>query len=181
MNLLCFGSIDPSLGKHGAGGDPSAILVGGLHRETMTLHVLEASIAKRHPDAIIAETIALHAQYSCLLWAVDAVQFQEFFADVLRRSALEQGMSLPVRAVKAHTDKRLRIESLQPHMARKRILLHPSQTTLIGQLRHFPKADHDDGPDALHQLWEVATKGFAALVPESVMRHAPRCNSWRGG
>jgi hypothetical protein len=35
------------------------------------------------------------------------------------------------------------------------IRLHPSQTTLIEQLRHFPKADHDDGPDGLHMLWAL--------------------------
>lgn len=38
------------------------------------------------------------------------------------------------------------------------ILLHPSQTTLITQLKHFPMAAHDDGPDALHMLWEIARK-----------------------
>lgn len=35
------------------------------------------------------------------------------------------------------------------------IRLHSSQVTLIEQLRHFPKADHDDGPDALHMLWAL--------------------------
>ncbi|MFA9951151.1 phage terminase large subunit [Dentiradicibacter hellwigii] len=51
------------------------------------------------------------------------------------------------------------IESLQPHIKNGLIRLHPSQTTLIEQLRHFPKADHDDGPDALHMLWELASSG----------------------
>ena len=35
------------------------------------------------------------------------------------------------------------------------IRLHPNQVTLIEQLRHFPKADHDDGPDGLHMLWAL--------------------------
>jgi len=40
------------------------------------------------------------------------------------------------------------------------IRLHPSQHTLIEQLRHFPKADHDDGPDALHMLWMLCVSGL---------------------
>ncbi|MEX9876198.1 phage terminase large subunit, partial [Providencia rettgeri] len=55
-----------------------------------------------------------------------------------------------------NSDKALRIESLQPHMANGLIRLHATQHTLIDQLRHYPKADHDDGPDALHMLWSLA-------------------------
>ena len=43
------------------------------------------------------------------------------------------------------------------------ILLHSSQATLISQLRHFPKADHDDGPDALEMLWRNAVGSSAAI------------------
>ncbi|WP_207649701.1 hypothetical protein, partial [Desulfosporosinus metallidurans] len=50
------------------------------------------------------------------------------------------------------------------YFAQGRIRLHPSQSTLVEQLRHFPKADHDDGPDALEMLWQAATKGFAAMA-----------------
>ena len=72
------------------------------------------------------------------------------------------GIPFPARAVTPIADKLLRIESLQPHMANGLIRLHPSQGTLIDQLRHFPKADHDDGPDALHMLWALCTSGFGA-------------------
>ncbi|MEI3478173.1 MAG: hypothetical protein V8Q84_02670 [Bilophila sp.] len=30
-------------------------------------------------------------------------------------------------------------------------------------MRHFPRADHDDGPDALEMLWRLATSGFVSL------------------
>ena len=142
---LLFGAVDPSLGKLGAGRDPSAILVGGLLRDTMTLDVVEASIRKRHPDRIIEDVIALHSAYHCLNWAVEAVQFQAFFADVLAQRAAARGLALPVRPIINSTDKQLRIETLQPYFVQGRIRLHTSQQTLIDQLRHFPKADHDDG------------------------------------
>ena len=32
-----------------------------------------------------------------------------------------------------------------------------NQTQLIDQLRYFPKADHDDGPDALEMVFTLIT------------------------
>jgi hypothetical protein len=87
---------------------------------------------------------------------VEAVQFQEFFRTELIKRSAQRGRPVPARAVTPASDKLLRIETLQPHMANGLIKLHPSQTMLIDQLRHFPKADHDDGPDALHMLWMAA-------------------------
>lgn len=156
-NLITFGACDPSLGKAGASRDPSAILVGGLDRKSGTLYVLEASVRKRLPDRIIEDVIDLHNKWHCALWVVEAVQFQEFFRTELIKRSAARGTPVPARAVKPSADKLLRIETLQPHMANGLIKLHPSQTTLIDQLRHFPKADHDDGPDALHMLWMAAT------------------------
>ena len=160
---LFFGAVDPSLGKFGAARDPSAILVGGYSRERNVLDVVEASIRKRLPDRIIEDTIAFQQQYRCLLWVVEAVQFQEFLRTELIRRATERGISLPARGVTPIADKALRIEALQPYFAQGRIRVHPGQHTLIEQLRHFPKADHDDGPDALEMLWQAATKGFTAM------------------
>lgn len=161
--LLYFGACDPSLGKAGAGRDPSALLIGALHRKSLSLYVIEASIKKRHPDRIIQDIIHYQRRHHCLVWAVETVQFQEFFADVLLREAAAAGVPLPIRAIKNVTDKMLRIESLQPYFAQKRIFIHPDQTVLADQLRHFPLADHDDGPDALEMLWRVAQGSFISI------------------
>ncbi len=152
-----FGACDPSLGKKGASRDPSALLVGGFNRHTGILDVVEALIKKRVPDKIIEDIIELQRQYKCVLWAVETVQFQEFLkTELVKRSAV-RGIPVPATSITPIDDKLLRIESLQPHMANGLIRLHPSQNTLIDQLRHFPKADHDDGPDALQMLWMLAT------------------------
>ncbi|MFZ6748527.1 phage terminase large subunit [Undibacterium sp. Ren11W] len=148
-----YGACDPSLGKHGASRDPSALLVGGGNRFTGVLDVVEAKIAKRLPDRIIEDIIALQLEYRCVSWVIETVQFQEFLRTELVKRSAARGIPVPATAVIPHSDKLLRIETLQPHMANGLIRLHPSQNTLIEQLRHFPKADHDDGPDALHMLW----------------------------
>ena len=160
---LFYGSVDPSLGKAGASRDPSALLVGGMNRETGVLDVVEALIKKRLPDKIISDVIELQQEYRCLLWVVETVQFQEFLRTELVKRSAAAGVPVPARAVQPIADKLLRIETLQPHVKNGLIRLHSSQTTLIDQLRHFPKADHDDGPDALHMLWMAATSGMASV------------------
>ncbi|MBP9100488.1 MAG: phage terminase large subunit [Nitrosomonas sp.] len=152
-----FGACDPSLGKQGASRDPSALLVGGFNRHTGILDVVEALIKKRVPDKIIEDVIELQREYKCVLWGVETVQFQEFLKTELVKRSAARGVPVPATGIKPTADKLLRIESLQPHMANRLIRLHPSQNALIDQLRHFPKADHDDGPDALHMLWMLAT------------------------
>ncbi|OQX12824.1 MAG: hypothetical protein BWK73_14005 [Thiothrix lacustris] len=169
-NLVYYGACDPSLGKHGAGRDPSALLVAGFDRATGKLYVVEAHIRKRTPDRIIEDIITLQQQYRCATWAIETVQFQEFlYSELVKRSAVA-GVPVPARAIKPHTDKVLRIEGLQPHVNNGLILLHPSLTTLVSQLKHFPKADHDDGPDALHMVWTLAGTGNAPVIASRVGR-----------
>lgn len=165
-DVVYFGAVDPSLGRAGAARDPSAILVGGYERATGKLYVIEAAIKKRLPDRIISDVIDYQRRYQCLVWFVESVQFQEFLRTELVRRSAALGVPVPARAVTPHSDKMLRIESLQPHIANGLILLHQSQSTLIDQLRHYPKADHDDGPDALHMLWAgaVASGGHGGQV-----------------
>ena len=162
-DLVYFGALDPSLGKAGASRDPSAILVGGYQRSSGKLFVVEAQIKKRLPDLIIEDVIRLHKQYHCAMWFVETVQFQEFLKDELVKRSAQRGYPVPARAVKPNSDKMLRIETLQPHMANGLIWLHSSQATLIEQLRHFPKAAHDDGPDALQMLWAGVVSNAAPI------------------
>lgn len=154
-----YGACDPSLGLKGKSRDPSALLVGGYQRVKGILNVVDAKIRKRTPDRIISDIITMQQEWRCVMWVMEAVQFQEFLrTELLKRSAIA-GVPVPAKGTKPLEDKLLRIEALQPFFANGQILLHPSLTELISQLRHFPKADHDDGPDALEMLWKLATTG----------------------
>lgn len=160
---LFFGACDPSLGLQGNRRDPSALLVGGFNRATGVLDVVDAQIGKRVPDKIISDIIKMQREWRCLLWVIETVQFQAFlYSELVKRSAA-LGIPVPARGIKPGTDKGLRIASIQPHVANGLIRLHPSQKTLISQLSHWPMADHDDGPDALHMLWMAATAGIGVF------------------
>jgi predicted phage terminase large subunit-like protein len=151
---IFFGAIDPSLGKKGKGRDPSAILIGGYDRLNARMDVVEASIRKRLPDMIIADTIALQRQYHALLWFVETVQFQEFLRTSLMAEAARQGVGVSAVPIIPNADKDLRIERLQPPVAVGQIRFNAAHTTLIDQLQQWPNGDHDDGPDALDMLWQ---------------------------
>ena len=164
---IFYGACDPSLGKAGASRDPSAIGVGGYNRETGILDVVEAKIRKRTPDRIISDIIEMQREYCCVVWGVEAVQFQEFLRTELIKRSAQLGIPVPARALMPITDKLLRIETLQPHMHNGLLRLHASQTTLVDQFRHFPKADHDDGPDMVSMLWMLAVTGGIAAAAQS--------------
>lgn len=165
---IYYGSVDPSLGKHNKARDPSAILVGGYDRTTGVLDVVEAHIKRRLPDTLISEVIELQRKYRCVLWRFESVQFQEFLRTELVKRSAAMGVPVPALPHIPHTDKTLRIESLQPHVQNKLIRLHQNQTTLIEQLRYWPEADHDDGPDALEMLWNLAISQAGGLLSHLV-------------
>jgi len=169
-----FGACDPSLGKLGASRDPSAILVGGLDLQTGVLNIVVAEIKRRVPDLIIEKIIELQRQFHCVCWGIESVQFQEFFRTELVKTSAARGVPVPAVALTPHTDKLLRIESLQPHINNGLIRFHDSQTELLQQLRHFPMADHDDGPDALQMLWMIAQRGAGVGEMKHIARETTR-------
>lgn len=176
---IFFGALDPSMGKKAKSRDPSAILVGGLHRPSMTLDVVEADIGRKVPDLIIARAVELQAEYRCLLWEVESVAFQEFlYTELIKRAALA-GIAFPAQPTPTGRDKDLAILSLQPHIKNGKLRLHRSQSTLVEQLRFYPEADHDDGPDALEMLWRISNQfsaewAYTSAAASARMRAASR-------
>lgn len=178
---IFYGAADPSMGKQGNSRDPSALGIGGYNRETGVLDVVEARIKKRTPDRIISDIITLQQEYCCIAWGVESVQFQEFLRTELVKRSAALGVPVPARGLLPISDKLLRIESLQPHMHNGLIRLHSSQTTLIDQFKHFPKADHDDGPDMVVMLWMLAVTGGIAAAAQGGQAEAPESAMQRYG
>ena len=161
-DLLIFGAIDPATGS--TNGDYSAVIVAGKSQGTGKLYVLETVVKRMLPDLLIETVIRLQKQYQCLKWAVEVVQFQAFLKTELEKRGLKAGVPIPAVGVKPIANKQLRIETLQPYFANQMILLKKEQSLLIEQLRHFPKADHDDAPDALQMVWAIAQSRSAQHI-----------------
>lgn len=155
--LYIAGTCDPSMGK--AGGDYSAIITGGMDSNSQ-VYILDADLQKRHPDIIISDVLAKHEYYQYKAFGVEENQFQEYFKDAMQRKIDEEkrGKGLIIKGIRSHSDKILRIQSLQPDIRNGRIKFKKSQQRLIDQLLNFPTAEHDDGPDALEILMSILGK-----------------------
>lgn len=151
-----LGACDPSLGKRGTHGDDSAIITLVRHRETGTLYVLDADLARRSPDRTIDDILTYHLRRRYKEFAVETNQFQVLMADELRKRGNAQGTYLRVRDVTHRTDKMARIQSLQPLVKSGALQFSRRHRQLLEQLRLFPKAAHDDGPDALEMAVDLA-------------------------
>lgn len=158
------GACDPSMGRQGKHADDSAIIT--LLRDTKagTLYVLDADIARRRPDQIIEDVLAYQRIRKYKKFGFESNQFQAFLADELQRRSNEAGLYLPVEQINHTSDKLGRIQSLQPLVRSGTLQLSRRHATLLEQLRLFPKAAHDDGPDAL-EMAVAAARQAAAPVP----------------
>lgn len=149
------GMLDPSLGKRKKKGDPAAILVGGFDRVHGKLSVVEAAVARMLPERQLTKMIEFQRAWNCIVWGIEATAFQEYFRQQITLQSAALKMPLPTVPVQSHEDKQLKIEAMSPHVNNGLILFNQAHTVLNTQVRHWPEADHDDGPDCLAMLWAL--------------------------
>ncbi len=151
-------ALDPSKGSDARRGDYSAFVLLGVGRDGW-LYV-EADLARRPTPQIVADGVAWCQRFRPDAFGIEANQFQELLAAEFQREFQRQGL-LGVRPwlVDNRQNKRVRIRRLGPLLAagQLRFKSHsPSTRLLVEQLRQFPVADHDDGPDALEMAVRLA-------------------------
>jgi predicted phage terminase large subunit-like protein len=154
-----FGACDPSMGIAGRNRDDAAIVTVMKDRRSGMMYVLDADIARRKPEDIINVIIQYHRMRRFERFGTEAVQFQAFLAKELGRIAAKAGERLSVEAIRHGRDKMGRIQSLEPLVTTGMLQFSRRHATLIEQLRQFPRASHDDGPDALEMAVGVAQRG----------------------
>jgi predicted phage terminase large subunit-like protein len=144
-----FGAWDPSLGRDPRKGDYSAIVILAQDKDSSVCYVIAADLVRRPPlDAI--RLIVEHARIRPgLQLAVEANGFQEGLERDLRAAAETAGIRLRIDAVRNTGEKRGRIELLDPVVRQGMVRFCRRHTLLNEQMRQFPMAAHDDGPDAL--------------------------------
>jgi predicted phage terminase large subunit-like protein len=124
------------------------------------LHV-QANLARRPVPQIVADGVALVAEFRPDALGVEANQFQELLAGELQTALAESGLSyVPLWTISNNTDKQVRIRQLSPYLSRRRMRFKSgcaATRMLVEQLRDFPIGDHDDGPDALEMAVRLAS------------------------
>ena len=163
-DIRLWGACDPSLGIAGKNRDDTAIITIVQHRPTGHLYVLDADIGKRKPQNIINTIISYHRIRRYHRFGVESNQFQEFLADQLQQTSRQANVHVPVKKIKHTSDKFGRIQSLEPLITMGTLRFSRRHRVLLDQLRQFPKAAHDDGPDALQMAVELTRQSHAVVV-----------------
>ncbi|MDI3547899.1 MAG: hypothetical protein PWR10_1551 [Halanaerobiales bacterium] len=159
--FLFFGFLDPSLGKSKKS-DYSTIITLAKEMATGYMYVVDADIERRHPDRIITDILEkerwLRRDYGAgyLKIGAETNQFQWFLKEELAKASARENLYLPIEEVNQVKDKKMRIETLQPYIKNKYIKFNARHKTLLEQLKYYPMASHDDGPDALEGAVKLA-------------------------
>lgn len=150
-------ALDPSKGTESKFGDYSAfvMMVVGVDG---TLYV-DADLAIRNTSVITETSLDIQRQFQADGFVVEVNQFQSLLAEEMFRRAREVGLHMPVFWITNTVNKLVRIRGLTPYLTRGAIRFKGGSAgarLLVEQLRDFPLADHDDGPDALEMAIRMA-------------------------
>ena len=152
---------DPSLGENKKS-DTSSIIALAKDTQTGYLYVVIADIAKRKPDQIIEDALdasrRLQREYKrpYYKFGVETVQFQYYFAEIMRQRAAAVGEYLPIEEINSTQNKDARIQSLQPFVKNGYIKFSKKHKTLLKQMTEYPMGKNDDAPDGLQMAVKLA-------------------------
>lgn len=159
--FLFIGANDPSLGKNKKS-DTSSIFALAKDTGTGYLYVVIADIAKRKPDQIIEDALEasrrLKRDYKrpYFRFGVETVQFQYYFAEIMRQKSAAVGEYLPIEEINSVQNKDARIQSLQPFVKNGYIKFSRRHKALLKQMTEYPMGKNDDGPDGLQMAVKLA-------------------------
>ena len=113
-------------------------------------------------EQIVDMTIELQRRFQADNVVIETNQFQELLATQIVTKSRQADIALPVVQVINSVNKEVRIRRLGPYLANRGIRFKAESKgtkLLVDQLRDFPVAQHDDGPDSL----EMALRAMIEL------------------
>lgn len=168
----CFGAMDPATGqtkaKKGKLGDFTCLLTG--YRDTKgRLFVYKDWTKREPPTKYIREIFEHHKVFDYYKFGVETNLYRNLLLPniVAERNRIEteekKKIKIPFYDIENIENKEKRIYTLEPKVSHGWILFNKTLSAEFkNQLLEFPHADHDDCPDALHQLYELANNRYKA-------------------
>lgn len=158
QEMLIYSALDPSVGGKSTS-DYSAIVTVGECNEK--IYVLDCDMRRGSPRATAEAAMRCyekwsrypHSQYVCI--AIETNVFQVVLKQMIDDMSKKLGVFIPTVGIRNVTDKVARLSSISPLIENGIISFLPEQYELVEQLVQFPKASHDDGPDALEMAIRV--------------------------
>lgn len=151
-------ALDPSKGADSRRGDYSAFVMLGIGCDG-ALYV-EADLARRPTPQIVTDGVELCRRFRPHALGIETNQFQELLGADISQELIRQGLvGITPCSIENRNGKVVRIRRLGPLLAARRLRFKtnsPGTRMLVEQLREFPLADHDDGPDAAEMALRLA-------------------------
>jgi predicted phage terminase large subunit-like protein len=151
-------ALDPSKGCDARRGDYSAFVMLGVAHNGLLY--IEANLARRPTPQIVEDGVELCRQFRPQAFGIEVNQFQELLGADFAAEFVRQGMvGITPSSFESRISKAVRIRRLGPLLAARRLRFKtnsPGTRMLVDQLRDFPTADHDDGPDAAEMALRLA-------------------------
>lgn len=169
-------AVDPSKGREAKKGDFSAIVYVGVgDNRGDTLHV-DAIVDRVNPTLLIEKLMDFCEVYRPRLVGVETNQFQSLLINEIEHrcdkfpsshlAALVRGGRI-VELENFGEKKELRIRRISKYIVRRQFRYKNTMgcRLLVNQLRDFPLAAHDDGPDALEMAIRIAEEHLGGVAP----------------
>jgi predicted phage terminase large subunit-like protein len=158
-------SLDPSKGGQDKSDDYAAFIRWGC--DARGVEYIEADLRRADPLALVDAGIEHLRQFHPDAFALEANTFQSLFAPLLQMRIAEmepaRRVAFRLELVDNTTNKDVRIRRLTEPLVQRKVRFKarsPGTALLVQQLKDFPNADHDDGPDS----WEQARRVGIELV-----------------
>jgi predicted phage terminase large subunit-like protein len=164
--LTAVGSIDPSTGqrKPTANKKPDFTCIPAGYMDMKKRLFVDSDFTKRVPPSeFIKKIFELNEQYQFYKFAVETNLFRNLLLDNIRSERdRRKAHNIKWADVELHENKEKRIYSLEPKVFHGHILFNRDKisTEFMNQLYDFPKAVHDDCPDALEMLWGLVQNKY---------------------
>lgn len=149
-DLFVVGAWDIAMGKNKRSDYNSVILV-GKHAPTGLLFVLDEHATKEPAHTYIDIILTKIKQFNVRVFNVETINaYHEFYRQLQEKARASGIYKCRINDVKKHnSSKEQRIESLEPILHNKTLVLNERHTILLEQMAQYPFGDHDDSLDAM--------------------------------
>jgi predicted phage terminase large subunit-like protein len=167
-DLTIAGFLDAAAGGGSRKGDYAAVATVGSDRQGY-LYVLDIWMERAAPSRQVRALFDLHERWNYSLFGLETNCFQQLLLlpiEEERKRRREAGRSwqLPLEEVHHHENKEMRLARLEPLITHGwlRFCRHLPEV-FWAQMEGFPRADHDDGLDALEGAVNLLRSHGAAI------------------
>ncbi|MCX5680306.1 MAG: phage terminase large subunit [Candidatus Omnitrophica bacterium] len=157
-----IGACDPSVGVKSGRSDHSAIIILVQHKGR--LYVIDADITERSQEDLVQAIVDYcKIRHPMDNFVIEANLFPELLLNTVRNHAYKENVLAPFKEIRNTKNKEQRIFGMKTYLTSETVFFSRKHTTLIEQLKYFPRGEHDDGPDALEMAIRAAENRVSFL------------------